>query len=460
MKRLRLCLSILVTKFLILVGKLMGKKSSSAPGKYAMKLCPDALKMLSSQVSYEIICVLGTNGKTTTNNMIDSILSHNKFKTVCNRVGANMLDGVATAFLEKANLFGKLKADYAVLEIDEASAKLVFDHFSPDIIVVTNLFRDQMDRYGEIEQTLAQLKMAIDKAPDALLVLNADDPMSSYFTKATGNRAVTFGITEEVAQPLSETKEGRKCPLCSQELQYRFYHYNQLGDFYCSGCDFKRPDPDFRATNIVCEPKIRFTLNQAQTVDADIYGFYNIYNMLATISVMELLEPGCEEYTKLFTGYVPQTARMEAFQFEKPVILNLAKNPAGFNQAIATLLSDPRKKAVVVGINDMPSDGCDISWIYDVNFEALTDCTAYGASGKRCYDTALRLYYADVCENPSVNPDPIPLALDFLKTDCEVVYVLVNYTLIFEAKASLEKAQKAFQKSNKHQKAKGEQACN
>ena len=306
-----------------------------------------------------------------------------------------------------------------------------------------------MDRYGEIDQTLKQLEIAIKKAPDALLCLNADDPMSSYFTKAVSNRFVTFGVSEKVEQPLNEEKEGRNCLFCNTPLSYEYYHYNQLGNYACPNCDFKRLAPDFSATNVVCEPAIQFTFNQNEPVSAEIFGFYNIYNMLAAMAVAELLELHIANYTDAFRSYRPQTARMEVFPLSKPVILNLAKNPAGFNQAIATLLNDPRKKAVVIGINDMPSDGCDISWLYDVNFEELTNCTAYGVSGKRLYDMALRLYYAEVCDSPAMNPDPVPLALDFLKTDCEVVYVLVNYTLIFDAKDGLEKEVKQYQKQQK-----------
>lgn len=453
MKQLQLIASILVCKFLIFVGKLLGKRSSSAPGRLALKICPQAVRMLSQKVKYETICVLGTNGKTTTNNMINTLLLKSGYSTVCNCVGANMFDGVATAYLSKASLFGTLKADYAVLEIDEATAKIVFDHLSPDIIVVTNLFRDQMDRYGEIDQTLKQLEIAIEKAPEALLCLNADDPMSSYFTKAVSNRCVTFGVSQRVDQPLTEEKEGRNCLFCNAPLSYEYYHYNQLGNYACPNCDFKRPTPDFSATDVVCEPAIQFTFNQTETVSAEIFGFYNIYNMLAAMAVAELLELRIANYTEAFQSYRPQTARMEVFPLSKPVVLNLAKNPAGFNQAIATLLNDPRKKAVVIGINDMPSDGCDISWLYDVNFEELTNCTAYGVSGKRLYDMALRLYYAEVCDSPAMNPDPVPLAMDFLKTDCEVVYVLVNYTLIFDAKDALEKEVKLYQKQQK----KGEQ---
>ncbi len=449
MKKIRLILSILLCKLLIFSGKLLGKRSSSAPGRFALKLCPDAIRLLSKQVRYEIICVLGTNGKTTTNTMIDTLITKKGFRTVCNRVGANMTDGVATAFLSAASLTGRLKADYAVLEIDEASAKLVFDHLSPNVIVITNLFRDQLDRYGEIEQTLHQLKLAIDKAPRALLILNADDPMTASFTQSVSNPSVTYGISEAVEHPMKETPEGRTCLFCGQPLDYEYYHYNQLGNYSCPSCSFQRPKPNYSATRISVDSGLQFCLNETQTVSVPMSGFYNIYNILAAICTAELLELDIPDYTQAFQAYETQTARMEAFALEKPVILNLAKNPAGFNQAISTLLSDPRKKAVVFGINDMPSDGIDISWLYDVNFSQLTSCVAYGASGKRRHDLALCLYYADVCEQPETDEDPVSLALKFLKTDCEVVYVLVNYTLIFDAKDRLAKEVKALEKSRR-----------
>ncbi len=441
MKRLRLAIAVMVCKLLIVVGKLMGTKSSSAPGRFALKICPDALRLLAPQVKEKIVCVLGTNGKTTTNNMINLLITEAGKTTVCNSVGANMFDGVATAFISAAGISGSLKADYAVLEIDEASAKIVFDHLTPHIIVVTNLFRDQMDRYGEITETLEQLKMAVKKAPQATLVLNGDDPMCASFTRSVENPHVIFGVSEETDQPKTETKEGRACLFCGKELSYRFYHYSQLGDFFCTGCDYKRPIPHFGATNVTLNPTLSFLLNEKQEVKTPLLGFYNLYNVLAAISVSETLKLPISNYTQILADYETQTARMEEFSLEKPVILNLAKNPAGFNQAIATLKNDPRKKAVVAGINDMPSDGVDISWLYDVDFELLSDCVAHGAAGKRCQDMALRWYYADV-EDIKVHENPVSLALDFLKTDCEVVYLLVNYTLIFDAKKELQKAEK------------------
>ncbi len=447
MKQLRLALAVMVCKVLIVIGKLMGTRSSSAPGRFALKICPDALSLLAPKVKEKIICVLGTNGKTTTNNMINTLITQTGCTTVCNSVGANMFDGVATAFISAAGLFGSLKADYAVLEIDEASAKIVFDHLTPHVIVVTNLFRDQMDRYGEITETLEQLKIAIKKAPEATLVLNGDDPMCASFTKSVTNPHVVFGVSEKTNQPETESKEGRTCIFCGNELSYNFYHYSQLGDFYCEGCDYKRPIPHFGASRVELSPTVSFLLNEKQEVKTNLLGFYNLYNVLAAIAVAETVKLYIANYTQAFADYETQTARMEEFHLEKPVILNLAKNPAGFNQAIATLKNDPRKKAVVVGINDMPSDGIDISWLYDVDFEWLSDCVAHGASGKRCQDMALRWYYADV-ESVTVNENPVSVALDFLKTDCEVVYLLVNYTLIFDAKKELKKAEKTLKKGD------------
>lgn len=446
---MRFILSLWVCKILIFLGKLTGKKGSSTPGKFALKICPDMLRILSKKVIFQTVCVLGTNGKTTTNNMIDMIIKYSGYKTVCNTVGANMLEGVATAFANSANILGSLNADYAVIEIDEASAKIVFNHISPDIIVITNLFRDQLDRYGEIDITIEHLTKAIKMAPNAKLLLNADDPLCYYFSTFNKNEYITYGISEKVLEQLNETKEARFCQCCGNELSYTYYHYSQLGDYICSKCGFHRDSPNFSANNVICENKISFTLNEKINIASNTYGFYNIYNMLAAIAVLDCLNIKIDHYSKAFLGYKPQIARMEEFNFNKPVILNLSKNPAGFNQAISTIANDKRKKSVVIAINDNAQDGYDVSWLYDVDFERLIDCDNYAVCGKRCYDMALRLFYANVCDNPKIGQDPIPFAMDFLKSDSEVIYVLVNYTVIFDAQTKLLKELKQYEKGVK-----------
>lgn len=426
-------LAIILTKILILVGKILGKKSSSAPGLYAMKICPEILNYLSRQIKKDIIVVCGTNGKTTTNNLINSLITSNGHKTVCNIVGANMLPGIVTAFVEKANIFGKLDADYACLEIDEMSAVKVFEHLLPDYIVVNNLFRDQLDRYGEVEITLSYIEKAISMCNDVKLILNGDDPIVSSLALKTNKEAYYFGVGENIAVKVNENKEGRFCVFCGEELNYEFCHYSQLGKYRCNKCGYKRPEIDFEALNVDMSDALAFCVKN-QHFNVNYRGFYNIYNILAAYSVITVADVHIPDINKTLQAYKPQIGRMELFNINgKKVILNLAKNPAGFNQAISTVMSDTRLKNIIVAVNDKPSDGRDISWIWDVDFEIFKSINANKIylSGIRHNDLAVRFKYAEIenfedCENIK------EAILKGLKEECDIFYLLVNYTMLFD----------------------------
>lgn len=444
MKKIRFIISVWVCKILILISKLTGANGSSAPGKYALRICPDAIRMASAQVKEKIIVTCGTNGKTTTNNLINNVLS-GKNKTVCNNVGANMLAGVATAFLEKTNIFGKLSCDYACLEIDEAYAVRAFDHFTPDVINITNLFRDQLDRYGAIEYTENALISAVKKAPDAILCINADDPICHSISVKTGVKTVTYSIDEKKDTELNDTKDGKFCPLCDKLLSYNYYHYSQLGDYSCS-CGFKRPDADYKATELVFDERIEFVINRKHRVKANYRGFYNIYNMLSCYAVIDSIGYDISEYDRVISSFKPQFGRMQKFNLEKPVILNLSKNPAGFNQAIQTVLCDKETKDVIIAVNDNPSDGIDISWFWDVDFEKLSDdkIGTIAVTGLRKEELAVRFKYADIGKEVIVC-DSFSEALEsIIKKDSDKVYALVNYTCIFGANKLLKKLEKDY----------------
>ena len=432
---MRKLIAIWLGKALTIAGRLMGKKSSSSPGAYALKICPKLIDDMKKRVKKGIIVTCGTNGKTTTNNLVCSALEAKGYKVLCNKLGANMMSGIATTYLQEANIFGRISADYACLEIDEAYTPIVFDHVKPDAMIITNLFRDQLDRYGEIDITSDILKRAIKKVPNLKLILNGDDPLCAQF--GTDRKAYYYGISEKVLPQLDDTKEGRFCPVCGHEQKYRYYHYSQLGDYYCPNCGFKRPKIDFDVRHVSLKSPMKFTINN-QPMEINYKGFYNIYNLIAVYGALSVLNESTEDFAKLLSGYKPQIGRMQEFNFKKPVILSLSKNPAGFNQAITTVNTDTRKKDVIIAINDKANDGRDVSWLWDVDFDKIKDehLNTLTTTGIRVYDISLRFKYADIYVD-FMTDSMKEAVLKSLETDSEVVYILVNYTALYPTEAVL-----------------------
>ena len=235
--KIRTTIAVMAAKITGHVCKLMGRQGVTWAGKVAMKICPDILEELSSQVREKIFVVCGTNGKTTTNNMLCAGLEAEGKKVICNHTGSNMLNGVVAAFVLGAKFSGKLDADYACIEVDEASTRHVFTRIRPDYMVMTNLFRDQLDRYGEIDITMNILEEMMKKVPDMKVIVNGDDALSAYLAMDCGNPFVTYGISKPVIEnKTNEIREGRFCKCCGERLIYSFYHYSQLGDYRCPKC--------------------------------------------------------------------------------------------------------------------------------------------------------------------------------------------------------------------------------
>lgn len=433
---MRKLLAIWAAKISAVAGRLIGKKSSSSPGVIALKICPDLISRLSKNITHGVIVTCGTNGKTTTNNLLNTALLKCGYTTVCNNLGANMVGGIATAFALAADLKGGLKADWAVLEVDEASARRVFAHIKPNYMVITNLFRDQLDRYGEIDITVNLLNEAIDMANNVKLILNGDDPLTAQF--GDGRDAKYFGISEKVLPQIDETKEGQFCVKCGHEMKYNYFHYSQLGDYYCENCGNKRPAIDFDATNVNLSGSMKFTVNGSVNIDVNYRGFYNIYNILAVYSALSVMGIKTDGFNAMLADYKPQIGRMELIDLGKPVILNLAKNPAGFNQAIQTVMLDKRKKDIIVAINDLANDGRDVSWLWDVDFDKLSDenLNTLITTGIRLYDISLRFKYADV-KVDYITKNMKQAINRCLSTDSEVCYVLVNYTALYPTQTTM-----------------------
>ncbi len=410
-------------------------------GKIALKIYPRVLSDLAGQVKKDIFIVCGTNGKTTTNNMLCAALEAEGNKVICNHTGSNMLNGVAAAFALGASLTGNLHADYASIEIDEASTRRVFPHFKPDYMVLTNLFRDQLDRYGEIDITMDLLKEVMQTAPNMKIIVNGDDALSAYLAMDSGNPYTTYGISQQVIdnKDSHEIREGRFCKKCGALLQYKFYHYSQLGDYACTSCDFARPKLDFDAKDVEVGDALAFTVD-GNRIRANYKGFYNVYNILAAYSALCAGGIKPSHFNKMLANFNPENGRMESFQIKNTkIVLNLAKNPAGFNQNISAVMQDETLKDIIILINDNDQDGTDISWLWDVDFDRFAESSVNSitVSGIRCQDMRLRLKYVDV---PSKLEANVEKAIEErVENGCGNLYVLVNYTALFSTRNVLKK---------------------
>lgn len=375
-----------------------GGSGSALPGVVALKMDNQVLRYLAKQIP-SIILVTGTNGKTTTSSLLAAMLRESGKRVLTNAEGANMITGVTSAMINQASLIGKLDYEIAVLEVDEASLPKIAKQLTPNIIVVTNFFRDQLDRFGEIDVLINHMAKAI-KQTKATLLLNTDDPFVMRLDEL-GLPSRYFGLSKEAyafsAYGMSESKY---CPRCQSELRYETVHYGQLGIYNCE-CGFKRKEPDVQLQKLhTTETGFELEI-EGKRYPMFLQGAYNAYNALASIACAK--EYGVEDVHILsaLNQYRSGNGRMQKMQIDgKTITLNLIKNPAGANATLNEIQRDPSQKQVVIFLNDLAADGKDISWIWDVDFEKLRTSNAYRiiCAGRRAEDMALRLKYAGIEE--------------------------------------------------------------
>lgn len=446
MIKVRLFVAIFSAKLATFLIKLLGKgRGSTLPGSVALKIYPRFIEDVKSRVTRGIVMVTGTNGKTTTNNMIAGILEGSGFSVLVNREGANLMAGVASAFAREMDLLGRRRYDYACLEVDEAAFPSVASRVMPQCVVITNFFRDQLDRYGELDKTVSLVRETLKKMEGIKLILNADDPLVAQLSRSTGLQSIFYGVSEHegVSRLGSAAREGKFCSFCGRELVYRYYHYSQLGAYSCPGCGFVRPDPDVEGTaprleGTVTSCKVRFRQGSVIPLSVPVYGMYNLYNALAAYSAALLLGVDPQKTAGLLLEYRPATGRMEKFSYRgKPVFLHLVKNPTGFNEGLGALVKMADIPVdVMIAINDNDADGRDISWLWDVDFEILGEhqerFREFVCSGLRAEEMAMRLKYA------GLPVSKLRVAGDFkealqktLGGEAEKAYILATYTALW-----------------------------
>ena len=428
----------------------VGKKGTALPGNVANRIDPEILRHLSVAYTDGIIMITGTNGKTTTANLLASIIRQTEDKFAFNKAGANLLAGITGALIQNTHWNGFAKAKLALLEVDEATVPRFCRQVSPTIAIITNFFRDQLDRYGELDSTVRMVKRSLPK--ETLLVLNADDPLVAQFGTERAP-VIYYGVerTPDSRSESLETREARFCPLCGTELDYQLFHYGQLGIFNCSGCGFHRPEPQVSAHNIRVEKDLLLFQVGMTAFTLPLQGYYNLYNALAAFAAARQLGFNDSLIKNGLREFIPPAGRMERFYLpEGELTLTLVKNPTGFDQVIQTMLGVRSPLRVLIGINDLAGDGRDISWLWDVNFERLGTCeeniSQVICTGLRAEDIALRLKYAGVSIEKLVIIHSLADALDCLLAERsaeEAVFILPNYTLLFPLHELLENRQKS-----------------
>ncbi|MBR1598375.1 MAG: DUF1727 domain-containing protein [Lachnospiraceae bacterium] len=428
--------------------KFSGSGGTSLPGKVVLKLCPDILGHLAKDM--KVICVTGTNGKTTTCHVIRDMIEEKGSTVFCNDAGANMLGGVVSAFVNAAGWDGKVKTDYALLECDEAALRFIVEHFGElDVTaVVTNVFRDQLDRYGEVLTTVNKIRSGLEKLPNVKLILNADCSLTSSLSDVQHKEIHYFGINAPLYETASsDISDAVYCIHCKTKYKYHYHTFGHLGGFYCDNCGYERHTPD------VALAKVLEWKDGSEVVEMDVFGNsvkaevmlpggYNLYNALAAVAVAHQIGLSDEQIVKVLGGLSTHFGRMEEVMLgDSKLHMVLVKNPAGFNEVLQFLIQQRPTGTIVFGLNDNFADGKDISWIYDVEFERLTEA-AVGAehfyfTGKRAYDMQLRLKYADFATDKFMVEKDYKTLITMLKQQGQETFLVLSYTCMLEFRDKL-----------------------
>ena len=461
------------------------RPAANFPGKMALYVDPRLIADLRPKLRTGSFVVVGTNGKTTVTNLLADILEQAGQRVVCNRTGANLDSGVATALLHAK------PSDWGVFESDELWLAKILPHLQASYVVLLNLFRDQLDRVGEIDRIQDSIARALETSPDTVLLYNADDPLCAAIAARVGNASVAFGLSESMGLPQNTVADAQMCQQCSSMMEYEYRQYGQLGAYRCPSCGFARPALDYAAEGVrlgtdglgfdvvraadgdagnvapggegrfATEDEGRFSTEGEEgaaaesrenaafegaksavpvlSVKAPYTGAYMVYNLLATAAAADLAGCPADAVGRAIDCFDPQNGRLQTFDIAgRRVLLNLAKNPTGFNQNLKIVAQDPNPKVVAFFVNDKEGDGRDVSWLWDIDFEELAEVGAMTvfSGGIRGNDVQVRLKYADI---PSV---VVSDADDLLARIASVpkgqnAYFIANYTALPSVHAAL-----------------------
>lgn len=420
------------------------RPAANMPGKIALYVDPQLIADLRGKLRQGSIVMVGTNGKTSTTNLLADALERSGATVTCNRTGANLDSGIATALLQQP------PSDWGVFECDELWLAKVAPGLQPTYVLLMNLFRDQLDRCGEIDRIQESIAGALASSPDTVLVYNADDPLCAIIAAKVPNRTVAFGIDEDLELAQNTVADAQMCQMCDGMVAYEWRQYGQLGNYRCPACGFARPALDVAARAVTINGKgvafdacdehdgscVRLSTPQPSP--------YMAYNLLATWTAAHLMGVDATAFQQAVGAFDPRNGRLQSYRIDgRSVLLNLAKNPTGFNQNLKIIERDEGPKAIAFFLNDREADGRDVSWIWDIDFEELAaqeGCLVF-AGGVRAHDMQVRLKYAGIDAALVEGMQDVFAALEApgcpLPPDAGV-YAIANYTALPAVKGALD----------------------
>ncbi len=412
---------------------------TTVPGLVGRKVDPALTVQLARRLRNGAVLVSGTNGKTTTTRLLAAILTAAGHSVVHNRAGANLVTGVTTALLSESG-------DMGLFEVDEATLPAAVDEIEPRLVVCLNLFRDQLDRYGELDHLSRIWASALGHLPpSSTVVLNADDPRIASLGSGLTCRVVYYGLDapEQALTDVQHAADSLYCINCGNLLKFDRVYYGHIGEYRCVSCGWSRPQPDYVANDLQLRSAAPSQLSVGTTtLTTSLPGLYNIYNVLAAFAAacaLKIDPVTSTEAISTFTGAFGRTEVVESGN--KRLMLLLAKNPVGYNEVLRTILLEPEPLDLYLALNDRIADGQDVSWIWDVDFELLAGrCRTVSITGTRAAELAMRLKYAGL---PPKLLRVFRSAAEAVQSTLQAVpdgataYAIPTYTALLELRSAL-----------------------
>ncbi|MBI4092252.1 MAG: DUF1727 domain-containing protein [Candidatus Levybacteria bacterium] len=430
---------ILLGKTILFLSRTFNLGSGSTwPGHVAMETNPKFVRqVIKKNPNLKVVLVAGTNGKTTTSLMLQEILQEGGLKVFRNEAGANLLNGIASSIIANINLTGRLNFDVAIFEVDERNVELALKEIHPNVILFLNIFRDQLDRYGEVNQVLKDWGNALSMVKNSTLLTNGDDPALAHLAKKSGLKTFLFGIDDKfmIKNMTGHDVDFIYCPNCQTKLDYKKNSFSHMGDFTCPKCKFKREN-----------------IEQIKLTRYPLFGIYNIYNTnAAALIANKIFDVSAEKINRALKTFKPAFGRQEEINYKgRKILMLLSKNPAGFNQSISTLsdfihprgenVPTPRGCNILLILNDRIPDGRDVSWIWDLDFENLPKDSKIFISGDRAHDMALRIKYSQLSDVSGQLFEDLREAIENAVSETkpnETLFILPTYSAMLESRKIL-----------------------